>query len=56
MYQHLNSTTAPKAYWINEADVALDVWAVLDGRREDGFRMGSEPLVQVRDLENNNDN
>ena len=39
----------------NEADVALDVWAVLDGRREDGFRMGSEPLVQVRDAENSNE-
>ena len=33
----------------NEADVALDIWAVLDGRREDGFHMGSEPLVQVKE-------
>ena len=32
----------------NEADVALDIWAVLDGRREDGFHMGSEPLVEVQ--------
>lgn len=39
----------------NEADIALDIWAVLDGRREDGFHMGSEPLVEVEDLEDNND-
>lgn len=31
----------------NEANIALDIWAALDGRREDGFRMGSEPLVEV---------
>ena len=36
----------------NEADVALDIWAVLDGRREDGFHMGSEPLAEVKDVEN----
>ena len=35
----------------NEADVALDIWAALDGRRDDGFHMGSEPLVQVREVE-----
>ena len=34
----------------NEAEIALDVWAVLDGRRKDNdFRMGSEPLVKVVD-------
>lgn len=33
----------------NEAQVALDVWAVLDGRREhDDFVMGSEPKIQVK--------
>ena len=32
-----------------EADIALDVWAVLDGRREDGFHMSREPLVQVKE-------
>ena len=35
----------------NEANVALDIWAVLDGRREDGFHMAPEPLVQVREVE-----
>ena len=35
----------------NEADIALDIWAVLDGRREDGFHMAPEPLVQVKDME-----
>ena len=40
----------------NEADVALDVWAVLDGRRGDiDFHMGSEPLVKVKDLENSDE-
>ena len=40
----------------NEADVALDVWAVLDGRRENiDFHMGSEPLVKVKDLENSDE-
>lgn len=34
-----------------EADIALDIWAVLDGRREDGFHMAPEPLVQVREVE-----
>ena len=33
----------------NETDIALDIWAKLDGRREDGFHMGSEPLVQVKE-------
>ena len=33
----------------NESSISLDVWAVLDGRREDGFHMGTEPLVQVKD-------
>lgn len=32
-----------------EADIALDVWAVLDGRREDGFHMSREPLPQVQE-------
>lgn len=36
----------------NEADIALDIWAVLDGRREDGFHIGTEPLVKVEDKEN----
>lgn len=35
----------------NEANVALDIWAVLDGRREDGFHMGSEPLIKVEERE-----
>lgn len=35
----------------NEANIALDIWAKLDGRRENGFRFGSEPLVQVKDEE-----
>lgn len=34
-----------------QADIALDIWAVLDGRREDGFHMGSEPLVKVEEGE-----
>lgn len=34
----------------NESNIALDIWAVLDGRREDGFHMGSEPLVKVEDV------
>ena len=34
----------------NEASIALDLWAVLDGRRKDNdFHMGSEPLVKVQD-------
>ena len=33
----------------NESNISLDVWSALDGRREDGFHMGSEPLVQVKD-------
>lgn len=33
----------------DEANVALDIWAVLDGRREDGFHMGSEPLIKVEE-------
>ena len=36
----------------NEANVALDIWAVLDGRREDGFHMGTEPLPEVKELNN----
>ena len=40
----------------NEADVALDIWAALDGRRGDiDFHMGSEPLVQVKDLEDSDE-
>lgn len=35
----------------NESNIALDIWAVLDGRREDGFHMGSEPLAYVNDWE-----
>lgn len=36
----------------NEADIALDIWAKLDGRREDtDFRMSTEPLVKVKDIE-----
>lgn len=33
----------------NESSVALDIWAILDGRREDGFHMGTEPLVTVKE-------
>lgn len=33
----------------NESSIALDLWSALDGRREDGFHMGTEPLVQVKD-------
>lgn len=34
----------------NEADIALDIWAKLDGRREDtDFSMSSEPLVTVEE-------
>lgn len=36
----------------NEADIALDIWAKLDGRREDtDFGMSSEPLVKVDEKE-----
>lgn len=35
----------------NEADIALDIWAVLDGRRDAGFHMGTEPLVEVEERE-----
>lgn len=35
----------------NEANIALDIWAKLDGRREDGFSFGTEPLVQVKEVE-----
>lgn len=36
----------------NEADIALDIWAKLDGRREDtDFSMSSEPLVKVEEEE-----
>ena len=36
----------------NEADIALDIWAKLDGRREDtNFSMSTEPLVQVREVD-----
>lgn len=35
----------------NEADIALDIWAKLDGRREDtDFSWSTEPLVQVKDI------
>ena len=34
-----------------EADIALDIWAKLDGRREDNdFSMSSEPLVRVEEV------
>lgn len=37
----------------NEADIALDIWAKLDGRREDtDFSMSTEPLVKVEEKEN----
>jgi hypothetical protein len=33
-----------------EADIALDVLVILDGRREDGkFSMSPEPLPQVKE-------
>ena len=34
----------------NESSIALDIWAILDGRREDGFHMGTEPLVEVKEV------
>lgn len=33
----------------NESNIAIDIWATLDGRREDGFHMGSEPLIKVEE-------
>lgn len=37
----------------NESNIALDIWAVLDGRREDcDFSMSTEPLVKVEEKEN----
>ena len=36
----------------NEANVALDIWAALDRRRDDGFHMGSEPLPELKELTN----
>ena len=39
----------------NEADIALDIWAKLDGRREDtDFSMSTEPLVQVKEVTDEN--
>ena len=36
----------------NEANISLDIWAKLDSRREgESFHMGSEPLVQVKEME-----
>lgn len=35
----------------NEANIAFDIWAKLDGRREDGFSFSSEPLVQIEAME-----
>lgn len=34
----------------NESSIALDLWGFIDGRREDGFHMGSEPLIKVEDI------
>ena len=35
----------------NEANIALDIWAKLDGRREDtDFSTSREPLVQVKEV------
>ena len=34
----------------NESSIALDIWAVLDGRRKGGFHMGSEPLPEVNEV------
>jgi hypothetical protein len=39
----------------NEANIALDIWATLDGRRDDGFHFGSEPLIKVEEEQENND-
>lgn len=36
----------------NESSIALDIWGFVDGRREDGFHMGSEPIVKVEEKEN----
>lgn len=35
----------------NEANVALDIWSFVDGRRDDGFHMGSEPLPKLLELD-----
>lgn len=35
----------------DEANISLDIWATIDGRREDGFHMGSEPLPEVKEAE-----
>lgn len=36
----------------NEANISLDIWSKLDGRREgESFHMGSEPLVQVKEMD-----
>ena len=35
----------------NEANVALDIWGFVDGRRDDGFHMGSEPLPKLLELD-----
>lgn len=50
IYRHAyNWNNKPRT---NESSIALDIWAVLDGRREDGFHMGTEPLVKVEEKEN----
>lgn len=35
--------------------IAMDIWAALDGRRDDGFCMGTEPLVKVEDDDSQSD-
>lgn len=49
LYRHAyNYEPKPRT---NEANIAIDIWAKLDGRREDGFSFGTEPLVQVKEVE-----
>lgn len=35
----------------NESSIALDIWGFVDGRREGGFHMGSEPLPKLLELD-----
>jgi len=35
----------------NESSVALDLWGFIDGRRDDDFHMGSEPLPKLLELD-----
>ena len=35
----------------NESSIALDLWGFIDGRRDDDFHMGSEPLPKLLELD-----